>query len=228
MAMYVMDGSVGGHSILERKGSLHLRSNHMHYNKRTLVSGWHHNREAEPKDYDVKDAPLGKKNLCRSSYMRFGNLDIKDWNTTTQNHLSQIQTQNDYKVRDVPKKMVNEDNITVLNIKRQTGCPERGFGSALPHHSKDHRKLKMASYGPTVNLQRSAAGFPDTALQAMLNVPAVPAYSSAYKKCHSQFTDTADYRRHGRNTWHDESGVYGNRQIKQLLFKSTCPITTHL
>lgn len=35
----------------------------------------HQNREAEPKDYDVSEVPLGKKNLCHSSYRRFGNSD---------------------------------------------------------------------------------------------------------------------------------------------------------
>lgn len=36
----------------------------------------------------------------------------------------------------------------------------------------------------------------------------------ANKKCHSQFTDTVDYRRPGRNTWQDESGVYANSMFK--------------
>lgn len=34
----------------------------------------HQSREAEPKDYDVNEAPLGKKNLCHSTYRRFGNV----------------------------------------------------------------------------------------------------------------------------------------------------------
>ena len=48
--------------------------------------------------------------------------------------------------------------------------------------------------------------------------------SSAYKKCNSQFTDTADYRRSGVNTWQNESGLYENSELKKTVFKSTNPI----
>ena len=54
--------------------------------------------------------------------------------------------------------------------------------------------------------------------------PDFPDKSAAYRKCHSQFTDTADYRRPGRNTWQDESGVYSNTHYKQQVLKPTNPI----
>ena len=47
--------------------------------------------------------------------------------------------------------------------------------------------------------------------------------SLALKKCHSQFTDTADYRRPGRNTWQDESGLYANSHFKAELYVKTDP-----
>ena len=50
----------------------------------------------------------------------------------------------------------------------------------------------------------------------------------AYKKCHSQFTDTADYRRLGLNTWQDESGFYANTETKREVFRSTNPIPERL
>ncbi len=52
--------------------------------------------------------------------------------------------------------------------------------------------------------------------------------SSAFKKCHSQFTDSADYRRPGLNTWQDESGTYANSEIKQQTFKASNPIPDRL
>ncbi|XP_018411135.1 PREDICTED: uncharacterized protein C9orf135 homolog [Nanorana parkeri] len=217
MAMYEVDRSLMG-GMLEIKGSLYLRSNHMHYDKRTMVSGWHQSREAEPKDYDVGEVPLGKKNLSYSSYRRFGNADSEDWNTTTQQHLSQVKLKDVYKVREVPKKIINEDNIGILDIKRQTGCPEKGFGAVLPHHSKDHMKMHLDTTYDTDYV----APHPYT---TTLKISEVPNYSAAYKKCHSQFTDPADYRRHSRNTWQDESGLYANSQMKQLLFKPTDHIT---
>ncbi|XP_075684077.1 cilia- and flagella-associated protein 95 [Rhinoderma darwinii] len=220
MAMYVTDDSFR-RDMLERKGSLYLRSNHMHYDKPTKVSGWHQSREAEPKDYDVNEAPLGKKNLCHSTYRRFGNVNAGDWNTTTQHQLSQVHLKGEYKVKDVRKQMVNEDNLDTLNLKRQTGLPDSGFRSVLPHHSTDHNKMHLdTTYG--INY---VAPFQYT---ASLKVSRVTDYSSAFKKCHSQFMDTADYRRRGRNTWQDESGIYANREMRQNVFKQTSPFTPHL
>ena len=45
--------------------------------------------------------------------------------------------------------------------------------------------------------------------------------TDAYRKCHSQFTDVDDYRRHGRNTWHNETGLYANSDMKKDVFKKT-------
>lgn len=59
-------------------------------------------------------------------------------------------------------------------------------------------------------LQEKPADFPDL--------------SPAYRKCNSQFTDTADYRRPGRNTWQDESGVYANTHYKRQVMQPTNPI----
>ncbi|XP_044128790.1 protein C9orf135 homolog [Bufo gargarizans] len=223
MAMYVIDEPFRGH-LLERKGSLYLRSHHMHYDKPTKVSGWHQSLEAEPKDYDITEAPLGKKNLCRSTYSRFGNVNGEDWNTTTEHQLSQIHHKGDYEVRDVHKKMVSEDNLDTLKCERPTGLPDSGFGAVLPHHSKDHNKMHLdTTYGVDYKTP-----FKYTTYSNINKVPEVPDYSSAFKKCQSQFTDTADYRRHGRNTWQDESGIYANREVKHKVFKPTCPITPHL
>ncbi|XP_073508754.1 cilia- and flagella-associated protein 95 isoform X2 [Phyllobates terribilis] len=219
MAIYVMDDSIISRG-MERKGSLYLRSNHMHYDKPTKVSGWHQSREAEPKDYDVNEAPLGKKNLSQSTYRRFGNVTSEDWHTTTEHQLSQVHLKGDYEGRDVGKQMVNEDNLDTLNLKRQTGLPDSGFGAVLPHHNKPHNKMHLiTTYGIDYMVPFRYTTFP--------KVPEVPNYS-AFKKCHSQFTDTADYRRHGRNTWQDESGIYTNREVRQKVFKPTCPITPHL
>ena len=54
------------------------------------------------------------------------------------------------------------------------------------------------------------------------------AKTNTYKKCHSQFSDTADYRRFGRNTWQDESGVYANSALEHELFPLTSTIPPQL
>ncbi|XP_048360009.1 protein CFAP95 isoform X2 [Sphaerodactylus townsendi] len=53
-------------------------------------------------------------------------------------------------------------------------------------------------------------------------------YSVIHRKCHSQFTDTADYRRHGINTWQDESGIYANSDLRQKVLPATSPILSNV
>uniref|UniRef100_A0A803J2I8 Uncharacterized protein n=1 Tax=Xenopus tropicalis TaxID=8364 RepID=A0A803J2I8_XENTR len=181
----------------------------------SIVWCWHQNREAEPKDYDLATLPVGKKNLCQSTYRSLGKVEISDWKTTTEDQLSQVQLKKDYEARDVPKSMVNENTIDVV-ANRQTDHSQRGY--VLPQHDKDHGKMHLKT---TYYIDYSFPFQPTT-------IPDVRDCSAAYKKCHSQFTDTADYRRHGRNTWQDESGIYANHQIKHSIFKQSCPITPHL
>merc|ERR1712002_216265 len=59
--------------LVDRKGSLWLKSNHMYYGKRTLNSDWHAAREAEPKDYDVAMASDQERNQHLATYKRIGN-----------------------------------------------------------------------------------------------------------------------------------------------------------
>uniref|UniRef100_A0A8C5WDV2 Cilia and flagella associated protein 95 n=1 Tax=Leptobrachium leishanense TaxID=445787 RepID=A0A8C5WDV2_9ANUR len=218
MAQYVMEGSFKP-ELPETKGSLYLRSKYMHYARPTLVSGWHQSREAEPKDYDLEAVPIGKKTLSHSTYRRFGDTECKNWKTTTEEHLSQVHLKKDYEVKKIFK-LVNEENIDTINVPRQNGDPEQHYGVVLPQHSKDHGQMHLETTYCTDYVQPYE--------YSPTKYPEFPNYSSAYKKCHSQFTDTADYRRFGRNTWQDESGMYSNKQIKQMVFKPTCPITPHL
>ncbi|XP_060697754.1 cilia- and flagella-associated protein 95-like [Hemiscyllium ocellatum] len=56
----------------------------------------------------------------------------------------------------------------------------------------------------------------------------VPKEPVDYRRCHSQFVDTDDYRRHGRNTWMNESGIYANSELRKVLFPPSNPIATRL
>jgi hypothetical protein len=55
-----------------------------------------------------------------------------------------------------------------------------------------------------------------------------PDMSPLWKKCHSQFTDIDDHRRHGNNTWHDETGLYLNTDIKRCYIQPTNTIPERL
>ncbi|MEE6459314.1 hypothetical protein FKM82_000595 [Ascaphus truei] len=145
--------------LLERKGSLYLRSNHtMQYDRPTLVSGWHQSREAEPKDYDVTALPLGKKNMSRSTYTRIGNVENDIWDTSTEDHLSQIHLQKDYEVKDVPKLMINEGNIDTVNIKSLRmpcfTCIESSYDRMLWVHSNSFQ-IRMPHLESTPDLLRA-------------------------------------------------------------------------
>nr|XP_016846502.1 PREDICTED: uncharacterized protein C9orf135 homolog isoform X1 [Anolis carolinensis]XP_016846503.1 PREDICTED: uncharacterized protein C9orf135 homolog isoform X1 [Anolis carolinensis]XP_016846504.1 PREDICTED: uncharacterized protein C9orf135 homolog isoform X1 [Anolis carolinensis] len=103
---------------------------------------------------------------------------------------------------------------------RETGRPERGLGAVLPYHSPNRFKMLLDTtyhidYVPPYDYQ------PYVTLD-----PA--GYSVVHRKCHSQFCDTADYRRHGINTWQDESGVYANADLRQKVFPVVNPIPTNV
>ncbi|XP_029468582.1 protein C9orf135 homolog isoform X1 [Rhinatrema bivittatum] len=204
----------------DRKGSLTLRAQQqMIYGRPTLVYNWHCNRETEPKDYDVHAIPLGDKNLHHSTYKRLGTSE-NDWRTTTDVQLSQICLKKDYEEREIRKSLVNVDNFHTVD-KRDTRRPERGYGAVLPHHPLDHKKMFLET---TYNSEFVAPYRYTPAYHRY----SPQEYSTVHRKCHSQFTEPADYRRYGRNTWQDESGIYANAELKRKIFKPTCPIAPHL
>ncbi|XP_066567275.1 cilia- and flagella-associated protein 95-like [Amia ocellicauda] len=196
----------------------------MYYSRPTLVSNWHQSREAEPKDYDLAACPLGKKHLHHSTYRHLGNTISADWGTTSEAQLSQYFIKKDYEIRETPKPLLKTDNLLSINFDRETWRPRTGFEAVLPCHPPGHNKIDLNTtyamdYLPPYplcmyNIQPSAREQPDCSL--------------AYKRCQSQFTDTADYRRKGRNTWQDESGLYSNRDIKSRVTQPSDPITLHV
>lgn len=200
---------------VERKGSLFLRSDHMNYSRGTLNSNWHQSREAEPKDYDIND-PSMKQNLHKTTYKRIG--DVTDGSfpkTTTQALMEQVDLKDDFAEQQPRKAMVNTDTYNSVNLDRYTGHPRTGFGAVLPQHNPEHDKYHLE----TTNRADYKPPFPYT--PALEQPPDFQDNSNAFRKCHSQFTDADDYRRFGRNTWHDESGVYGNSQLKRATFPKT-------
>lgn len=197
---------------IERKGSLFLRSNHMNYSRATLNSNWHQAREAEPRDYDMSHDP--QRDLCKATYSRIGNITDGSLPPTTYQHMtSQSLLKDDFTEKQTTKPMVNQDTAAHVSLDRDTGAPDCGYGAVLPRHHPDHNKAHfetthLADYRPPFGFtpaEEKPKDFADNSL--------------AYKYCHSQFADTADYRRHGRNTWQDESGHYANSHLR-----AQCPV----
>uniref|UniRef100_A0A0L8FMM7 Uncharacterized protein n=2 Tax=Octopus bimaculoides TaxID=37653 RepID=A0A0L8FMM7_OCTBM len=102
--------------------------------------------------------------------------------------------------RSGPAPMVNENSFGYNPWQRDTGAPEEGFGSILPHHPKPHPK----NYFQTFYNINYTPPFPYESQPSKTDLE----YLTEHRKCHSQFTDTADYRRFNLNTWQNDSGIY--------------------
>ena len=111
-------------------------------------------------------------------------------------------------------------NVHIRQVNVQTsGCtktrftvPQLTLTSILNGNSTLYRlQVKAAEYGGQMSEDSSD-------------------YTAAYKYCHSQFTDTANHRRSGWNTWQDESGVYANSTLKSRtpVYQRTKPIADTL
>ncbi|XP_054110953.2 cilia- and flagella-associated protein 95 isoform X2 [Callithrix jacchus] len=136
---------IGPLDLVERKGSLTLRSHHKKYSKPVLVYSWHRDREAFPKDYDIED-PEKVKKLCNSAYRRLGTDESPVWISETHEKLSQVCLNTE--VADMKSKaLLNEETVSSGIIERVTGLPPVGFGAVLPRHPPDRSKIKITEDG---------------------------------------------------------------------------------
>ncbi|RUS82428.1 hypothetical protein EGW08_009816 [Elysia chlorotica] len=232
--MQVTDTDLMGSRINdERKGTLTLRSDHMNYSRAILNSHWHQARQAEPKDYDLNKAPL--RNMTQSTYNRIGNVtDGSLPDSTYQEQANQVFLKPMYEDRDNHKSLVQMETLGTINagIDRKIPGQECSSNSVLPCHKKDYNKF----YLDTTYVSDYVAPYPlskvDTEAQRQADMEQLKKdgelKTKAYKKMKSQFTDTADYRRNGWNTWQDESGVYTNSHYKAQIFPKTETIPERL
>ncbi|XP_061115596.1 cilia- and flagella-associated protein 95-like isoform X2 [Conger conger] len=163
----------------------------MPYSNGTLVSDWHKARQAEPKDYDLAAVPEGKKSLHKSTYRHFGTSGNICWSTTTGEHLSQCLMKKQYEDVVTRRSMLHADlfHAFVSNSDLKTTYVQ----AYPPTDTHDKQETKVTHDQPEV--------------------------SSKFRKQISQFTDAADYRRLGRNTWQDDRD---NRRT--AMFKPTNPM----
>jgi len=200
----------------EAKGSTFFRSDHMDYCHKTLVPerglDWHAAREANPKDHTVhmgEGFDAKTRNLKQSTYNALGNVrDQEVPQSTTHYHMQQIQQKDDYKERRCKFPMIDASTFNETETTRDTSASSSEFGSILPRYSAEHDKR----YLNTTYVTDYKYGYPyeesNTRMEEKDN-------TAAFKRCRSQFTDTADYHRIGKNTWQDESGQYANSELKK-------------
>ncbi|XP_077004515.1 cilia- and flagella-associated protein 95 isoform X3 [Tamandua tetradactyla] len=168
----------------------------------------HHDREAFPKDYDI-EGPETVKKLCNSTYWRLGTDEPSIWISETHEQMSQICLNTEL-AEIKSKALLNEETISSGIIERDTGFPATGFGAVFTRHPQNHQKL----YALTTYREDYVSPYD----YRPLDYPCQDDYSVVHRKCRSQFTDLNGSKRFGINTWHDESGVYANSDVKQKLY----------
>uniref|UniRef100_G1PA27 Cilia and flagella associated protein 95 n=2 Tax=Myotis lucifugus TaxID=59463 RepID=G1PA27_MYOLU len=202
---------IGPPDVLERKGSLTLRSRHKKYSNPVLVYSWHRNREAYPKDYDI-EGPEKIKKLCDSTYRRLGTDEPQIWISETHEQTARVFLNTEL-AQIKSRALLNEETWCSGIVERDTGLPVTGFGALFTRHPPDRRRMcalttYAENYTPPYNYQ-------------LLDYPCQDDYSIVHRKCRSQFSDLNGSKRFGINTWHDVSGIYANSYAKQELYPST-------
>ncbi|KAG5841247.1 hypothetical protein ANANG_G00197520 [Anguilla anguilla] len=171
----------------------------MPYGNATLVSDWHKYREAEPKDYDFSALPEGKKSLHKSTYRHFGTSGNTIWTTTTGEQLSQCLLKKQQEVEGTRMSMLRADLFHSAVLDRETNHLKAGHNAVLPRHQLGHNRIDLK----TTYVQDYLPPYTHDKQETKVT-PDQPEDSSQFRKRISQFTDAADYRRLGRNTWQDE------------------------
>ena len=101
--MHVHD-LLSGPELVDRRGSLYLKSNHMQYGTGTLNSDWHAATESHPKDYDVTKVPTSERNLLKGTYKRIGNGESGTYKSTTHHTLERTQLlKSEFAAMDAPR-----------------------------------------------------------------------------------------------------------------------------
>ncbi|KAI4901685.1 hypothetical protein NFI96_029224, partial [Prochilodus magdalenae] len=123
-----------------------------------------------------------------------------DWSTTTETQMSQYLLKKEYEAKETPKSMVQASCFQSLVLDRETGH------TVLPHPGPDYNDMQLCTIYTLDYLP------PRTTKEAIPVMAAVDRPAN-FRRQQSCFTDVADHRRQGRNTWQDvnvaESGLSG-------------------
>ncbi|MBZ3882172.1 hypothetical protein SUZIE_166605 [Sciurus carolinensis] len=192
---------IGPTDLFERKGSLTLRSYHKKYSKPVLVHSW------------------GKKGILRASVGAFnlGQLDQikfsrgRSLTRGIRKENQSVETECLYPglTRTVLIVTLLVDLVFISLLK----CPRHHDREAFPKDYDIEGPEKIKKLCNSTYCRLGTDEPPDYLCQ--------DDYSIVHRKCRSQFTDLDGSKRFGINTWHDESGIYANSDVKQKLYSLT-------
>merc|ERR1712168_1564938 len=158
-----------------------LRSNHMNYSRAILNTNWHQAREAEPKDYDLNlDA---QRDLTKSTYSRIG--DVTDGSLPLSTYGAFC------------KSLYNGNNLEMW-----PKCSNGIEKMMRPVEEKmDLIYYQKPNVSETIYIQDYTNPHPERV--SMEYKDTSDTNTNNFKRNISNFTDTDNHRRKGRNTWRD-------------------------
>lgn len=192
----------------DRPGTILLRHNGvLPYDERILVSNWQEAALGYPKDLDANFPDLINKRAA--NYRRWGMEDQVCPISECRDRMSDVGRKGEFTEKQTRLPMITAENFfRLVSLERPMSLEGR---QPLPRHSKDHNKGR---YNTTYCVDYLAP----YSYQPKAPNPIDIDWSPAVRRMKSQFTDVADYRRNGRNTWLDESGIYANQDAKRKFF----------
>ena len=185
---------------------LWTKGNIPNYSRAVKSGKWFESRLAEPKDRDLSCEQV--RSLHRGTYDRLGSFRDPIPRTTYQSMMDDLNKGRHYKVKP-GKPMINLESLKKPTYDRSLGKSERGADAVLPRFPPEFDQFHLQSTTKT----DYTIPYP----YCITDKPKTPDLSDCYKMCTSQFTDTDTYKRRGRNTWQDESGVYYNTHFKRQI-----------
>lgn len=71
---------------------------------------------------------------------------MKDVKSAQQDSMDEaVRLKEDHKTRETLQTIVTYDNFVTIPFERDTGRPERGYGSVLPRHAPSYRKMHLVT-----------------------------------------------------------------------------------
>lgn len=202
----------------DRAGSLSLKASFpMEYSRGILSNKWHQKREAEPRDHELWSTKGSKPTLHQSTYNHLQqNIPSTACSNETETRFKLEETlrimAQEAKSRDMPKKMIDEQNKERLEANLEAYA---NLNQATPAHKSGHDKF----HSETTYHKDYVHPYPEllnqkSELTKNKEFENSVDNSFCFRRMISQFSDIDSAKRDGINTFHVQHGEYPNQHVK--------------